>query len=578
MKRWGLVGLMAMVACAPENTSYRGAQGGACPGVTAGALEEAPPAQAAVPGERDSEGRASFIIRYRDDAVSATSRVHQLGGRVTATYRNVPAVAARLTEREREDLARDPRVESIEPDQVWQSLGATHLPALSFAGTAARGFVSGEYTDGVRRVQAHEVWDLDGNGLPDPGRPTGRGVRVCIIDSGLDLNHPELRDAVVAKRDFLEGDDTPSDGRPGAWGSGHGTHVAGIIAARPGAGGRGGPVLAQGRGLVGVAPEAELVIARVLDIYGRTQMSIVLTALEYCANKGAKVASLSLGGGFASRTTLQAFKAAHDSGMLVVAASGNDGGHLVSYPASDPSVLAVGAVDLNDKRADFSAGGEALALMAPGVDVLSTFPTGHGSVSTLDVEGTQPMSRSLLYAPVGSQHRTLVDCGEADTMDSCAGRTCSGFIAYVRPGRVPVDLAMVNVMMQGATAVIFGNEVTEDGDGVDILALPQKGNWVPAITVNPAGGTMLSRKLGYPVRINVEPADYTYMSGTSMATPHVSAVAALLFSAHPTASPDQVRQAMLSTAQDLGPAGFDEGYGHGLVQAKKALDAMSAQP
>jgi len=576
MKRWGLVGLMAMVVCAPENTANPKAQGGVCPGITAGALEDRPRARGAVPVGQDADGRESFIVRYRDDEVSAASRVHLLGGRVTATYRSVPAVAARLTEQERGELARDPQVESIEPDQVWHSLAPSRLPALAVAGTAARGSVSGEYTEGVRRVQANEVWDVDGDGLPDPGRATGRGVRVCIIDSGLDLQHPELRDAVVAKRDFLDGDDVPSDGSPGAWGSGHGTHVAGIVAARPGAGGKGGSELVAGRGLMGVAPDAELVIARVLDEDGLTQMSVVLEALEYCAGQGARVASLSLGGGVASRTTLQAFRSAYEDGMLVVAASGNDGDNLVTYPASDPSVLAVGAVDAHDRRANFSSGGAELALVAPGVDVLSTFPTGLGTFSTLDVRDMQPLSRSLLYGPPGTQQQPLVDCGRAETMDSCVGSTCSGFIAYVRPGRVYIEKAMVNVMKQGATGVIFGNEVVDGG--VDILSLPPQGHWVPAISVNQASGTVLSRMLGHPVRLKVETTDYAYMSGTSMATPHVSAVAALLFSARPSSTPHEVRTAMLTTALDLGPKGYDVGYGHGLVQAKKALDALSQLP
>ena len=576
MKRWGFVGLVAMVACAPENASITDAQGGVCPGVTAGALEDAPPSQAVLPGGPGEDGRAPFIVRFRDDGVSATAQVRQLGGRVTATYRSVPAVAARLTEQERDDLARDSRVESIEPDQPLHSLGPATLPALAFASAAARGSVSGEYTEGLRLVQAHEVWDVDGDGQPDPGRPAGRGVRVCVIDSGLDLGHPELRDAVVARRDFVDGDDEPSDGRPGAWGTGHGTHVAGIIAARAGVGAEAGTKLGRGRGLIGVAPEVELVIARVLDTYGGTQMSVVLEALEYCASQGAKVASLSLGGGFASRTTLQAFKAAHDSGMLVVAASGNDGSRVVSYPASDPSVLAVGAVDAQGRRARFSSGGEGLALMAPGVDVLSTFPTGHGTLATIEALGTEPLTRALLYGPTGQQHRALVDCGRAETADSCVGSMCSGFIAYVRPGHVPVEKAMVNVMRQGASAVIFANEEMEGG--ADILSLPRGRQWVPAVSISQAGGTLLNRLFGYNVRISVDAADYAYMSGTSMAAPHVSGVAALLFSARPSATPDQVKQALLSTARDLGPADYDEAYGFGLVQAKAALNALSRLP
>jgi subtilisin family serine protease len=575
MKRWGLVGLVAMVACAPEDTSSRNAQGGMCPNVSAGALEAAPPGQSSGPDTPKDDGRQSYIVRFRDGGVSAASQVHQLGGRVTSTYRSVPAVAARLTEHERDALARDSRVESIEPDQVWHSLGPTTVPALAFASATVKGSTAkGEYTEGLRQVQANQVWDVDGDGLPDPGRPTGQGVRVCIIDSGLDLEHPELRGAVVAGHDFLDDDDEPWDGRPADWGTGHGTHVAGIIAARAGAGAEAGKELPSGRGLIGVAPGVELVIARVLDFYGSTQMSYVLEALEYCSSQGAKVASLSLGGGFASRTTLQAFKAAYNGGMLVVAASGNDGGRVVSYPASDPSVLAVGAVDAQGRRAPFSTGGHDLGLMAPGVDVLSTFPRGWGTLANITADDTSPVARALLYAPPGGYNEKLVDCGGAETMDSCAGSVCSGFIAYVRPGRVSVEQAMVNVMMQGARAVIFATDVV--GSGAQVLSLPQGGKWVPAVTINHAGSTMLSRLFDYPVRIDVDRADYTYMSGTSMAAPHVSGIAALLFSAHPSATPEQVKNALLDTAKKLGADDFSEDYGRGLVQAKDALDALDA--
>jgi subtilisin family serine protease len=569
MKRWGLVGLVALAACAPENTSYTEAQGGACPGVTAGALTDEPRGLAT---PSDDDGREAFIVRYREGGVSATSRVSQLGGRVTATFRSVPAVAARLSPQEREALSRDSRVESIEPDQVWHSLGAATLPAPAFAAAAARGRIPGVYANGLLMVQANEVWDPDLDGTPDPGRPTGAGTRVCIIDSGLDMEHPALRGAVVASRDFLEGDNHAGDGAQGAWGSGHGTHVAGIVAARPGPR---IPTLEPGS-LVGVAPGTQLVIARVLDLQGRTHMSLVLAALEYCASQGAKVASLSLGGGFASKTTLEAFQAAFDGGMLVVAASGNDGGQVVSYPASDPSVLAVGAVDDLGRRADFSSGGRELALVAPGVDVLSTFPRGLGAVSKVEADGTQPVSRSLLYAPTGNKVAPLVDCGEGESLESCKGSTCSGFVAYLRPGYIPLEQAMVNVMRQGAQAIIIGNEVVEAGP--EIFSVPRRGQWVPAVTINQAGGTVLSRMLGYNVRVSVTPTDHAYMSGTSMATPYVTGVAALLFSAHPSATPAQVREALVRTAKDLGPAGFDEGYGHGLVQARKALEALSSLP
>ncbi|WP_426755818.1 S8 family serine peptidase [Myxococcus sp. Y35] len=577
MKRWGLMGLLALAACGPDDASDKDAQSQVCPNIIAGALSEpVSTRQVEAPLQAD-DGRERVIIRYRDQAVRALGRVEQVGGQVTATFRSVPAVAARMSlQEQRALLAEDPTVESIEPDQEWHALAPTTAPAMHVLKAMASGTAPREHTAGLRKVQAHEVWDLDGDGLPDPGRPTGAGVRVCVIDSGLDLEHPELLGAVVAGRDFLEDDDTPSDFSSGhGWGTGHGTHVAGIIAARPGHGGRGSPHL-EPAGLMGVAPGAELVIARVLDIHGRTHMSFVLEAVEYCAEQGAKVISLSLGGGIASKTTLEVFEAAHAQGILVVAASGNGGVQVVDYPASDPNVLAVGAVDPEDRRAAFSSGGHTLALMAPGVDVLSTFLRGQGAFSTVDVEGTQPISRSLLHTPIENRWGKLVDCGDGASLDSCEGATCSGFVAYVRHGQVPTDVAMVNVMKQGARAVIFGNSSPEGG--VDILAIPRRGQWVPAVTITQAGGTVLHRRLGSLARVSLEPADYSYMSGTSMATPFVSGVAALLFSARPSATPDEVKHALLSSAKDLGPAGYDEGYGHGLVQARRALEVLSSLP
>lgn len=580
MKRWGLIGLMALAGCAPEADGYKEAQEHICPGVTAGELQAAEPASLSTP--RPEDGREAVFIHYRGDGVSAASRVQQLGVRVTATYRSVSAVAARVTPAERLALSRDPMVEAIEPDSELRALGPATLPVLGLAARTAQGSFQDESSDGLRTVQANLVWDKNQDGLPDAESfsqdranrtvSSGAGVRVCIIDSGLDLAHPEFQGAVVAARDFLDGDGEPLDqDRNGRWGSGHGTHVAGIIGARAGVGGSGGNVLTQG-GLVGVAPGAELVIARVLDVNGRTQMSTVLEALEYCGQQEAKVISLSLGGGLATRTSLQAFRAAKERGALVVAAAGNDGSQLVSYPASDPSVLSVGAVDGQERRAYFSNGGVGLHLMAPGVDVLSTYPVGQGAFTELQVgsESGRLLSRPLLHAPMNGVGGTLVDCGTGESLASCVNSTCSGFVAYVRPSRIPVEQAMVNVMRQGARAVVFGNEFSEDD--IAIYALPREGHWAPAITVNRAGSQVLGRRLDYNVTLIVTKADYAYMSGTSMATPYVSGVAALLFSAWPGASPEQVKTAMMETARDLGGA---EDFGAGLVQAQSAMEKLT---
>ena len=582
MKRWGFVCVLALVACAPESSRQSQAQGQACPGVIAGEVTERQGLDGHLPSREPNDGRTATLIRFRKASGTHASRVtasgaelaRDVGAKVSFVYRNIPVVAARVTPEERHVLEQSAQVESIEEDQTWSAQGLSPGPRPAGGMTAAQGLPpTGEYTEALRLVQAPEVWDADADGVLDVGAPTGEGVKVCIIDSGLDLGHPELQGAVVASHDFLDGDDDASDqGEGGAWGLGHGTHVAGIVGARPGQGGVTDPKSHPG-GMVGVAPRASLLIARVLNLQGLTQMSVVFSAMEWCESQGARVVSMSLGGGAPTRSSVEAFKAALDHGMLVVASAGNQGGPVL-YPASDPSVLAVGAVDVHGRRAGFSALGGDLGLMAPGVDVLSSFPRGQGAFSQMAVSDTQPTSRSLLFSPTGNTAGRLVDCGLGDSLDACRGATCDGFVAYVRPGGVPIDLAMTNVMRQGARSVIFSADDGPAGAEVDILALPRRGRWAPAVSVNQATGALLRERMGSHAWVNLFPVDYTHSSGTSMAAPFVSGVAALLWSARPELTPLQIRDAMQASARDLGTPGRDPVFGHGLVRAKDALQRL----
>ncbi|RKG70772.1 peptidase S8 [Corallococcus sp. CA054B] len=583
MRHWAFVGLLALAACAPESSPRTSAQGQVCPGVVAGGMTVRQGLDGHLPSRVQEDGREPVIIRFRRGdrtqassvTASGASFTASTGAKVGAVYRNIPAVAARVTPEERLLLERSPMVESIEADQIWAAQGLTPglLAPLPRQVTAVTPIPEDEYTEGLRLVQAPDVWDADRDGVLDVGAPTGEGVRVCVIDSGLDMDHPEFQGAVAANHDFVDEDEDANDrGAQGQWGQGHGTHVAGIIAARVGHGGDTGPRGTPG-GMVGVAPNASLLIARVLDLSGQTQMSVVLSAMEWCESQGARVVSLSLGGGNPTRSTVEAFRALKDHGLLVVAAAGNQGGPVL-YPASDPSVLAVGAVDANERRASFSNVGTELALVAPGVDVLSTFPRGLGAFAEMSLDDTSPMSRSLLYSPTGDTAGRLVDCGLGDSLASCFEASCDGFVAYVRPGAVPVSEAMANVMMQGARAVVFGSDDAPAGGAVDILSLPRIGRWAPAVSVNQAASTMLRERLGADARLSLVPVDYTHVSGTSMSAPYVSGVAALLWSAHPELTPQQVRDALEASAKDLGTGGRDPVFGHGLVRAKDALQLL----
>jgi subtilisin family serine protease len=574
MTRWGLLGVLALVACGggDEGTHSQALE---CPGVVAGAEPGTESAQEL--GTRSSalqDERQRFLIRYRDAAGVSASRVSSLGDKMLRVLRNVPVVVAQLTPDERAALAADPDVEFIEPDSTRRSLGLSPPSSPWATEPTVQQGSSGEYTPGLHLVGAPWVWDKGQDGKLDPAAPTGEGVKVCVIDSGIDPDHPELKGTLVGGKDFVDGDELPWDRNAQGWGEGHGTHVAGIIAAQlSSAGANLGPDM-NPDGVVGVAPGARLLIARVIGMDGNARVSDIIASLEWCQQQGAQIATLSLGGSLDSRAEREAFKAAADHGMLIIAAAGNSGGPM-DYPAAYPSVLAVGAVDQSMRRAPFSAHGWNLALMAPGVSVLSTFIREQGTMAQVEVGDTRYTSRPLYLAPAGMQSGKLVDCGDASSPGSCREATCDGFVAYVdRSDQVPLPVQLTNVMKQGARAIIIG-DLERDGDLGD-LSIGRRGHWIPGVVVSHDEGAAMRRMAGLNANVKVHKTDYAIASGTSMAAPHVAGVAALAWSKRPSLTAAQVRDLLESTAKDLGEPGLDWDYGYGLVQASAALEALEA--
>ena len=148
--------------------------------------------------------------------------------------------------------------------------------------------------------------------------------------------------------------------------NGHGTHVAGTVAA-----------LDNEIGVIGVAPQAELYAIKVLDQNGSGSYSDIIAGIEWAIDNNMNIINMSLGGTAKSRTLEKAVNKAYESGILLVAAAGNNGyakKGTITYPAAYDSVIAVGAVDQNNNRASFSSVGRQLELMAPGVSILSTVP------------------------------------------------------------------------------------------------------------------------------------------------------------------------------------------------------------
>ncbi|WP_417441479.1 S8 family serine peptidase [Idiomarina sp.] len=367
-----------------------------------------------------NKGNAVFKNSERGRSELAISRannvVKKAGGKIKVSMRNNLAVAAELSPKQRKRLEKNPNIEYIEIDHK-------------------RRFMAQDVPYGIGQVQANLVDD-------SVAAASAGGKKICVIDSGLELPHEDMG----TQGGTITG---TNDSGTGNWydnGGPHGTHVAGTIAALDNSFGV--------RGVIGSDPNLHIV--KVFNSNGWGYSSSLVSAIETCADNGADVVNMSLGGAGSNQTEANAMQNLYNQGVLLVAAAGNDGSAFsstdpMSYPASYNAVVSVAAVDSSKQLADFSQKNSQVEIAGPGVDVLSTYPEGTG----------------------------------------------------------------------------------------------QQGN-------------------------------YGTMSGTSMASPHVAGVAALVWSHHPTCSAQEIRSVLNTTAQDLGPTGRDVQFGYGLAQTKDAVDYIDA--
>ena len=286
------------------------------------------------------ENRLDVIIGFRAmPGPPEEALVRSVGGQIRHRYHLVPAIAAAIPPQAVTALRANPRVSAVEAD--------VRVSAVD---------VELDESWGVKRVGAGPVHRA---GI------WGVGVKVAIIDTGIDYTHPDLALNYAGGYDFVNGDADPIDDHA------HGTHVAGIVAARD-----------DDAGVVGVAPHATLYALKVLDASGNGSFSSVLAAVQWAVDNGIQVTNNSYGTSEDPGVTArQAFANAEAAGILHVAASGNSGtcqgtGDTVLFPARYASVIAVAATDSLDRSPCFSSTGPAVELSAPGVAVNSTIPGG----------------------------------------------------------------------------------------------------------------------------------------------------------------------------------------------------------
>jgi len=300
-----------------------------------------------------------LITFYQPPGPDGVGLVQSLGGTVKKVYHVVPTIWASIPSQNIQLLSQDPSVKVVEENAVRENcLLSEVLPW------------------GVDRVDAEQV------------HPTnkGTGVKVAVLDTGIDLDHPDL--AVAGNVTFIPGTSNGDDD------NGHGTLVAGIIGA-----------LDNDIGVIGVAPEASLYSVKVLDYNGNTTASSVLSGIEWARDNNMKVINMSFGSIFEMSTAEKdALNNAYNAGIVLVAGAGNSGGpgNNIYAPARYTPVIAVGSTDEQNIRYSSSSTGYQLELMAPGVNIYSTaMGGGYGYVTTTSAASPHVAGTAALLINAG---------------------------------------------------------------------------------------------------------------------------------------------------------------------------------
>lgn len=449
------------------------------------------------------------------------------------------------------ELRLDPEVELAEPNYLryFDSMPVPNDPgfsnqwALRNTGqtiNGANGSVTG--TAGV------DIGFLNAWGL---AKPSTAEVVVAVLDTGIDLNHPDLAanlwtnpgeiagDGIdndnngkvddLHGYDFADGVADPSDADL------HGTHVSGIIAA----------VANNGAGVVGTAFSAHIMMLKVSSDGSSIDTAAELAALDYVVlmkNRGVNIVAInaSFGGPTYSSLESNGILAAGNVGVVFCAAAGNgtpgtDNSVAPFYPASYrlSNMIVVAASDENDKLASFSNFGSTVDLAAPGADIYSTIPTWYyvgGVTSTVSHSTTSYAAAPLTFAGfTPGLTGTLYHCGLGNPGDFPAA--VSGNIALIQRGTLTFAAKVTNAMKAGAKGAIIYNNTTGTINGTLGTGLPTAsgGTWIPGVAISQADGQTLEAMLPTSISLsNVTNASeiYEFEDGTSMATPYVTGAVA----------------------------------------------------
>ncbi len=365
------------------------------------------------------------IVRYKDVEAKRSSRA--LAGVMTGhDFQLIPAAAVAGSAKDIAALAGNPEIA-----EIWEDLPVHTMLDVS-----------------VPLVRAPQLWNQDFE---------GQGIRIAVVDTGIDPDHPDFEGRIVAIEDFTGGD---SGGRDG---NGHGTHVASTIA---------GSGAASGGKYIGVAPEAELLAAKVLRDNGSGMTSDVMAGVEWAVAQGAHVINLSLGADTSCDGTdgMSAIcDAAVDAGAVVCVAAGNagPGAGTVGSPGCAFKVITVGATTDQDAVTSFSSRG----------------PTADGRVKP-DVcfPGYNIVAARARGTSMGTPVDAFYTSASGTSMATPHASGASALLLQAHPGSTPADIK--SRLM--ATAVDIGADANSQGSGrADILAAHQYSGELPLPTPTP---------------------------------------------------------------------------------------------
>jgi len=520
-----------------------------------------------------------YAVKMKDVA-KGKAALQAAGGQVVLELKKRNVVAAKMSAQAAAALAKNPNIQYVEADPVRRPLSLWNDDSGDPKLTEITPY-------GIKMVEADQLAQT----------AAATNVTVCIIDSGYYAAHDDLRNltgdgvTVVGYSGVADTDNDPATDPDKDWYSdkdSHGSHVAGTISA-----------INNGLGVVGVLPKGvNLAIVKVFGddgIWGffpylssdPAYGTELAAAVDKCVElrdgidpTQPLVISMSLGGASPSDVEEQALIDAHTlHNALSVAAAGNDGDATFSYPASYDSVVSVAAVDADEAVTDFSQYNAQVEVAAPGKHVLST--VSYFAEGKVSVSGTDYVGKAFPEAATGTASGPLVSAGLCDVAPKGKNRNVyKGMIVLCQRGTITFAEKVQNAVKGGAAAVAVYNNVPEGFSGtLGDYAAP-----VPAVTLSgDDGGILVANELGNTATVATafiaDQSEYAYYDGTSMATPHVSGVAALVWSRNPSVSSAEIRRALRDSAVHPGtdPLAIDDYYGYGIIKALKA-DAYFSGP